>query len=122
MRKGTTDSPKGVISWPLIVSAPVGVIRPHELLLRIPNTARPRPSADSPAPTTSSGVRSGRGPSRILRTPKARMAITTTVSPANTSRQVQALVTKPPISGPAATPAPAIPPSIPNASARSWPV
>ena len=36
MRKGTTENPNGVISSPLIVSAPRGSIKPHSLLLRMP--------------------------------------------------------------------------------------
>ena len=47
--------------------------------------------------------------------------MTITVSAANTIRQLSSVVTQPPISGPAATAAPATPPMIPNASARWLP-
>ena len=122
MMNGTTESPNGVIFVPLTVSAPVGVISPHELLLRTPKTTRPRPRADSATPGMSSFSVLTAGESLMCLIPKARMPTTTTVSPAKTTRQVRALVTNPPISGPAATAAPAMPPRSPYASARSLPV
>jgi hypothetical protein len=54
IRKGTTEKPKGVISVPPIVSAPIGLKRPHVLILRIAKTVSPSPAADSAAPTPSS--------------------------------------------------------------------
>ena len=47
MKNGTAEKPNGVISSPPIVSAPRGSIQPHSLLLRMPNTASPRPSDES---------------------------------------------------------------------------
>ena len=62
IRNGTIEKPNGVISWPPIVGAAIGVIQPQLELLRIPKTSRPRPIADRAAPTTSSfGGRSGFG-------------------------------------------------------------
>ncbi len=45
----------------------------------------------------------------------------TTVSAANTTRQLRVVVAKPPISGPAAIEAPTMPPSVAKATARSGP-
>ncbi len=50
IRNGTSENPSGVISWPLIVGAAIGLIQPQVLLLRIPNTIMPSATAESAAP------------------------------------------------------------------------
>ena len=42
IRNGTSENPNGVTSCPLTVSASIGLIQPHVLLFRIPNTIRPK--------------------------------------------------------------------------------
>ena len=51
IRNGTSEKPNGVISLPPIVGASIGCSQPHLLLWRIPKTIRPRPAAESAAPT-----------------------------------------------------------------------
>ena len=81
---GTTEKPKGVISVPLIVGAARGWTKPHTLLRRIANTARPNPAEERSTPTTSScGRRSARGAGAICPR-RSKMPMTTTVSEANT--------------------------------------
>ena len=84
MKNGTAEKPSGVISSPPIVSAPSGSIQPHELLLRMPNTASPSPSDDSATPMTSSCGRCSARGVRGSRRRTSRIAATITVSPANT--------------------------------------
>jgi len=85
------------------VNAPgFGNTRPHSLERSTPKTARPRPSADSTAPKTSSCGRWSTGASSIRRE-KSRITITTSTSPANTHRHDAYVVASPPISGPTAT-------------------
>jgi hypothetical protein len=79
-----------------------GWTQPHSPDRRTPKTARPRPVADSTTPIRSRRKRPSGGASCILRV-SARMPSTITTSPAKTSRQVQYVVTRPPINGPAAT-------------------
>jgi hypothetical protein len=79
-----------------------GSTKPHSLDRSTPNTARPRPSADSTAPKTSSCGRGSTGASTILRE-SSRITITTSTSPANTHRHEAYVVASPPISGPTAT-------------------
>ena len=120
--KGTGENPSGVISVPLIVGGVRGWTKPHTLLRRIANTMMPRPSAESATPTVSScGVLAARA-ARAICPRSSRMPMTTTVSPANTYRHDNSVVTHPPISGPAAIAIAAIPPSSAYASARSRPV
>ena len=68
----------------------------------MPYTTRPRPSADSTVPTTSSRAPSSAGVSAIRRASPRTMR-TMRTSPTNTHRQDRYVVTKPPIRGPAAT-------------------
>jgi hypothetical protein len=84
MKNGTAEKPNGVISVPPIVRAPRGSISPHWLLLRIPKTARPSPSAESPTPTRSSWGRGSTGGKRFRRRLRSRITATMTVSPAKT--------------------------------------
>jgi hypothetical protein len=79
IKNGTTENPNGVISSPPTVIAPRGSIRPHSLLFRIPNTASPRPAADSATPIRSScGGFATFGAGRIcLRTRRIAITITT---------------------------------------------
>ena len=84
IRNGTSEKPRGVISVPPIVGASSGTSQPHLLLWRMPKTIRPRPVADSAAPTMSSrGGLSGRG-ADVIRLRTSRMATTMTTSPTNT--------------------------------------
>ncbi len=90
-----------------------GWTQPQVPLWSTPRTPRPRPVADSVAPTPSNR---GRGPVRgtsLIARLAISIATTTTTSPANTSRQVRYVVTQPPSSGPTAMPAPASPPMTP---------
>ena len=104
---GVSESPKGSIGELR------GSSQPQLLACRTPSTITPRPAAESTPPTQSS---SGRGPvrsgSRISRMP-SRIPITTTTSPAKTTRQLSSVVAQPPRIGPTAMPAPATPPSTP---------
>ena len=50
IKNGTIEKPSGVIWCPLIDGAASGVIQPHVLLFRIPNTISANASADSAAP------------------------------------------------------------------------
>ena len=84
MRNGTGENPNGVISWPPIVGGSFGWIQPHELLMRIPNTKRPRPSAESAAPTTSSFGRCSAGGAGVIRRRKSSTPMMITTSPTNT--------------------------------------
>ena len=68
----------------------------------MPYTTRPRPSADSTVPTTSSRAPCSAGVSAIRRASPRTMS-TMRTSPTNTHRQDRYVVNKPPISGPAAT-------------------
>jgi hypothetical protein len=87
----------------------------------MPKTTRARPIAESAAPTTSScGIRAAFALGR--RRPRStRITATMTTSPTKTSRHVYVVVTQPPITGPTAIAAAAIPPMIPYARARSLP-
>ena len=81
---GTTEKPSGVISVPPIVGGVRGWTKPQTLLRRIAKTIRPRPADDSTTPTMSSlGRRSAAGAWAIWPRRK-RIAMTTTVSAANT--------------------------------------
>ena len=48
---GTGEKPNGVSSFPLIVGGCFGTIQPQVLAFRIASTVRPRPVAESAAPT-----------------------------------------------------------------------
>ena len=80
----------------------MGWMKPHVPERRMPYTIRPRPSADSTVPTTSSRTPASAGVSAMRRV-SIKMISTTTTSPANTHRQEAYVVSRPPISGPAAT-------------------
>ena len=62
-----------------------GCTQPHSLVRSTPKTSRPRPSAESTAPTMSSCGRSSTGASAIRRA-KMRITITSRTSPAKTQR------------------------------------
>ena len=81
---GTGEKPNGVISVPPISGGVRGCTKPHTLLRRIANTARPRPAAESATPTMSSRGRRSASGARAICPRSSRMPITTTVSPANT--------------------------------------
>ena len=84
MRNGTTENPNGVISVPLIVSAPFGWSQPHDEDWRMASTMRKKPEADRAAPTTSRpGGFSGTGLC-FIRFRMRRMTATITTSPTNT--------------------------------------
>src|SRR5947209_2864628 len=112
MRNGTGENPNGAISWPPIVGGFFGWIQPQELLMRIPNTRRPRPTAESAAPPTSSFGRCSAAGAGFIRRRNSNTTITITTSPAKTYRQLSSVVTQPPMSGPAAIAAPATPPQV----------
>ena len=80
----------------------LGSMKPHVPDRNRPYTIRPRPEADSTAPTVSSVTPSSAGVSAI-RLEKARMPAITTTSPMNTQRHEKYVVQMPPINGPAAT-------------------
>src|SRR5262249_53867185 len=79
-----------------------GWIQPHALERRTPKTSIPSPTAERTTPTTSIFGRSVDGASAIFRA-TARIARTTTTSPANTQRHEKYVVQKPPMGGPTAT-------------------
>ena len=87
-----------------------GFTQPHVLDSSTASTTRPRPDADSTAPTRSkrgAGPPRGASPTRRV---MAKMNSTSTTSPTNTTRQVSSVVAHPPRMGPTAMPAPATPP------------
>ncbi len=106
MRKITGDKPNGVNG-----AAALGVIQPHWLERRMPNTAMPSPAAESNEPPTSSLP--GRPFVAGMRRRKSIRTNTTTVSEAKTMRQVRLVVTQPPMSGPSAAEMPVTPPRMP---------
>ena len=76
---------------------------PHSADRSTPYTARPRPAADRITPGTSMRWRAPSASTSLIRRLSRTIAATMTTSPANTRRQVQSVVTAPPINGPAAT-------------------
>ena len=66
----------------------LGATQPHTLERSTPNTARPRPAADSATPTRSIRGCCPGGSSAIRRV-SARIPSTISTSPANTSRQLR---------------------------------
>src|SRR5204863_2582961 len=112
---GTSENPNGV------TGEFRGCSHPQLLAWSTPNTIRPRPRADSTDPTQSNPPVSRSVGGSLRRRLARRIAITTTTSPANTSRHVRLVVTQPPRIGPTAIPAPATPPSTPKAAARALP-
>ena len=92
----------------------IGSISPHELALTRASTTRPIASADSATPTKSNRLFAGRrAPSPICRTSGRIATRMMMVSAPNTQRHEKYVVTQPPMSGPAAAAAPAIPPRMP---------
>ena len=92
--------------------------QPQALERSTPKTNKPRPAAESTVPTRSRWGRCVGGASATLRASTS-MAATTRTSPTKTHRHERYVVTRPPISGPAAT---AIAPADitrPNARGRS---
>src|SRR5262245_26697110 len=80
-----------------------GSTQPHSPERSTPYTSEPRPAADSTTPNTSNPSGRAAGGASLIRRATARIARTTTTSPANTSRQVAYVVRAPPIRGPTAT-------------------
>ena len=79
-----------------------------------PSTTKNSPAADRTAPVRSKrGLGPGLAGSLILRASKMIQATTRTCRP-NEARQLIALVTRPPISGPAAAPSPPAPLTTPK--------
>ncbi|SLA02913.1 Uncharacterised protein [Mycobacteroides abscessus subsp. abscessus] len=106
---GTTEKPNGVTLTSPIVSAPRGLMKPQVPACSSAITMSPSPATDNAVPTQSIPPGSAFSSSAMARTAST-TRMHTTVSAANTTRQVSASVTHPPINGPAAAPAAAIPP------------
>jgi hypothetical protein len=97
----------------LNVGLSLGWMKPQLLLWRMARTISARPAADRTAPTTSSVGGFSTAGLGFIRRRSTRMTRTITTSPANTSRQVHAVVTNPPMTGPTAMAAAAMPPTMP---------
>ena len=76
-----------------------GCTKPHDPERRMPNTIKPRPSADSAVPTRSIRTPFAAGVS-FTRRASTRITRTMSTSPANTHRHEAYVVNAPPISGP----------------------
>ena len=91
---------------------------PYVLDCRMPSTTKNRPSADRIAPSRSNcGAASVRGGS-VIRSAMTMIVATISTCRMKEARQLMALVTRPPISGPAAAPRPAAPLTMPKYLAR----
>ena len=104
---GVSEKPKGS------TGELSGLSQPQLLACSTPMTISARPIAESTLPTQSSlGLAPSRSGSDSSREP-SRIAIATSTSPTNTTRQLSSVVAQPPRMGPTAIPAPAMPPSTP---------
>src|SRR5579859_3550658 len=113
IQTGDSD-PLGITTVPLMVRSCRDLPKPYVLDCSSPSTTKNSPAADSTDPVTS---KRGRGPvgagSLIVRESQMIEATSRTCRP-NDARQLIALVTTPPISGPAAAPRPPAPLTMPK--------
>ena len=114
-QEGHEREPERRDAWPPIVGASRGCIQPHSLLCSMPKTMQTETGADSAAPTKSScGGCSGPAPAASGCDEEDREHDQDLAD--EDERQEKYVVTKPPMTGPTATAAPATPPMIPYAT------